>query len=298
MINKNQRSGALPFTPPTDSPAWFLENINQPGESCYAPYAEGSVHFLSWNWSDQSLPVLIFVHGFVGHARWWSFLVPFFSGRYRIAAIDLPGMGDSDALSEYSDDCFARGILAVIDEYQLDAVTIVGHSFGGVQSIRAMALRPEAFVRGIVVDSLVQFPPEDILRMIDGKTQHKYRVDQSECIQNFRLGPPQPNVIPALHDYIAYHSCTSGEQGWHWKFDPALRNFGEMRDPTLLQSVTTKVDCVYGGNSIFSTGNRPGRVLASFANAGRLMMIAEAHHHIMLDCPLELVDVINNLLEQ
>ena len=296
MENKNQSSGALPYLPVVGAPSWFLDNISQPGESRYAPYAGGSVHFLSWNWDNESLPVLMFVHGFVGHARWWSFLAPFFSDRYRIAAIDLPGMGDSDALSEYNDDCFARGILAVIDEYQLPAVTIIGHSFGGVQSIRAMALRPEVFIRGIVVDSLVQLPPEDILRMIDGKTQHKQRVDQNECIQSFRLGPPQPNLIPALHHYIAYHSCAGDEHGWYWKFDPALRNFGEIYDATFLQKVTTKVDCVYGGNSIFSTDNRPARILASFANGGQLVIIADAYHHIMLDCPLELVDAINNLL--
>ncbi len=118
------------FTPPADAPQWFVDNLNNLGESRYVPYGKGNVHFLSWNWECKSLPVLFFVHGFVGHAHWWSFLIPFFSQGYRIAAIDLPGMGDSDAPLEYTDECFANGILALVDTYQLDSVTIVGHSFG------------------------------------------------------------------------------------------------------------------------------------------------------------------------
>ncbi len=298
MTELDLNPGGQPFEAAPDAPDWFLDNLRQPGVSRHANANGRRVHFLSWNWEREDLPTLLLVHGFSGHAHWWSFLAPFFTEHYRVAAIDLPGMGDSDPLPEYSDECFARGILGVVEDYQLTRPTVVGHSFGGVQSIRAMALAPEAFGHGIVVDSLVRFPPEEPPRVIDGKPVHQLRADQAECMARFRISPPQPDQIDAVVDYIAYHSCTGDERGWHWKFDSRLRNFGEINDPALLSQVTTPVDCIYGALSMFTPGGRPQQIIESFPNGGELVMIPDGHHHLMVDHPLELVAALRQLLDK
>lgn len=285
-----------PFIPAPDAPTWFVENLRQPGTSRYAILNGSPVHFLTWNWEREELPTLLFVHGFCGHARWWSFLMPFFTDRYRVAAIDLPGMGDSGPQPEYNDECFARGILAVVEQYRIEHPTLIGHSFGGGQSIRAMGLAPDLFRHGIVVDSLVRFPPEERPRLIDGKPTHKLRPTQADCLERFRLSPPQPELIPSLFDYVAHHSCTGNDQGWHWKFDPRIRNFGEISGTALQQKVRARVDCIYGGLSMFTPDDRPRRILASFPRHGELVIVPRAHHHLMLDHPLELVDAVRKLL--
>lgn len=289
-------SPAPPYRPPSDAPAWFVENLNHPGESRYATLNDRPVHFLTWNWEQEDWPTLLFVHGFSGHARWWSFLIPFFTDRYRVAAIDLPGMGDSAPQAEYNDECFARGILAVVKQYNIDAPVLIGHSFGGGQSIRAMSLAPDRFQRGIVVDSLVRFSPEPRPPLIDGRPSHRMHATQEACLERFRLSPPQPESIPCLTDYIAHHSCTRSEQGWHWKFDPRLRNFGEVTDTALQQKIRARMDCIYGELSMFTPESRPQRILESFPNRGELIIVPGAHHHLMLDRPLQLVDVIQRLL--
>lgn len=224
--------------------------------------------------------------------------MPFFTDRYRVAAIDLPGMGDSGPQAEYNDECFARGILAVVEQHRIESPTLIGHSFGGAQSIRAMGLAPDRFNHGIVVDSLVRFPPEERPRLIDGKPSHKLRPTQADCLDRFRLSPPQSDEIPSLVDYIGYHSCTGDERGWHWKFDPRLRNFGEIHGTELQQKVRARVDCLYGGNSMFMPDNRPQRILESFPNSGELVVVPDAHHHLMVDHPLELVDALRKRLSR
>lgn len=290
-------SDASPFVPSEEAPQWFLDNIQKPGESHFVAVEDGDIHFLAWNWSDTSLPTLIFVHGFSGHARWWSFLMPFFADRYRVAAIDLPGMGDSSAFTAYDDECFARSILGLIRHYALAEVTIIGHSFGGAQAMRAMAMAPELFAHGIIVDTIVRFTGEEYSRQLEGRSSHKLRSTRAECMENFRLIPPQPEVVPVLVDYVAHHSCTGNGDGWHWKFDPQIRNAGEIRSPDILHQVRTRVDCIYGEQSLFSADNLPQRILESFPNHGQLILVPDAHHHLMLDHPLELVAAIKRLLE-
>lgn len=289
------------FVPGPDAPQWFVDNLRQPGESRHATVVDEAtgtqsrVHFLSWNWHNDTRPTLLLLHGFSGHANWWSYLAPFFADRYRVAAIDLPGMGDSDHLAAYDHDCFARGIIAVLRQHGIARATIIGHSFGGAQAARAMAMAPELFEHGIIVDTMMRFG-DHRPTLLDGRKRHRVRASRADCIADFRLMPPQPVVLQPLVDFIAFHSCTPTTDGWQWKFDPGLRNFGEISGTSIPAEVPTRVDCVYGELSMFSADGMPQKVLESFANHGELVMIPDAHHHLMLDHPLELVDALNRLL--
>lgn len=251
---------------------------------------------LAWNWERSELPTLMFVHGFGAHCHWWSFLAPFYIERYRVVALDLPGMGDSQPPAAYHDDCFALAIIGCIEKNHLDPVHIVGHSFGGAQSLRAMAKAPHLFSRGVIVDSNIGLPPEPPIRRLQPKGKHKLSQSQVECESRFRLVPSQHNWIPALTEYIAFHSCTQNKEGWHWKSDPDCINVGELEDPELLQSVPTKIDMIYGEQSFLNIKNKPARVFSHFAQPGKLLIIPGAGHHIMVDRPLELVAAIDSLL--
>ncbi len=281
----------------SEAPQWFVDNLHQAGESHVVEIVGCRAHFLAWNWERTELPALIFVHGFGGHAHWWSFIAPFFTQHFRILALDLPGMGDSGPPREYHDSCFAEVIIGLIKHYQLQEVTIISHSFGGVQTMRAMMMQPELFSHCIIVDSMVNMNPEQPIPIIPARGTHKYTNSREECLQRFRLMPPQPDVIPSLEKFIGHYSCIESEQGWHWKFDPNVRNFGEINDLKALRKISARVDCIYGELSMFNVNDLPTKVLNSFSNHGDLIMINNAHHHIMLDHPLELVEAINKLLD-
>ena len=96
-------------------------------------------------------PPLFLVHGLGGTIENWLALAPPLAADHRVFVPDLPGHGASDLLREARDvDALAEAVLGIADaEEACDAVWI-GHSLGGVVSIRAAALRPDA-VRGIVL---------------------------------------------------------------------------------------------------------------------------------------------------
>ena len=278
------------------APDWFLENLKKPGESIITKVAGRSVHMLTWNWQATDLPTLALVHGFGAHAYWWSYLAPFFIDTYRVAAIDLPGMGDSEPPMNYEDNCFAQAIINCIEQHRLDPVRIIGHSFGGAQSMRAMGMAPQLFEYGIIVDTNVRLAPEPLIRKLQPKGTHKQSVTREACEARFRLVPPQPNYIDPLVQHIAHHSCTSDQNGWHWKADPNCINVGEIEDAAVLHAVSTRVDLIYGENSFLNVDNKPQKLLNELPNCGQLVTIPKAGHHIMVDYPMELVSAIKELL--
>lgn len=286
----------MSYTPPAAASRWFIDNLRQPGVSRTVAFEDSHVHFLSWNWDNSDLPVLVLLHGFSGHANWWSFLAPFFSDRYRIAAIDLPGMGDSGRLAEYRENSYAEGLLAVLRAEGLEQVTVVAHSFGGIQTLRMLCQAPGLFRRGIIVDSFICLPPAERPPILTPRNHHRMYASRAECMGRFRLVPPQGASDPVIMDFVAWHSCEESDGGWHWKFDPRATNMGEQLDPAALAGITARVDFIYGDESIFHSDGRPGRLLDSVGNPGEAVIVPEAHHHLMIDHPLELVAEINRLL--
>jgi pimeloyl-ACP methyl ester carboxylesterase len=96
-------------------------------------------------------PPLVLVHGLGGTIENWRALAPPLAAGHRVLVPDLPGHGHSEALAEAKDvDALAEAALGIVDaEDACDAVW-VGHSLGGLVSLRAAVLRPDS-VRGVVL---------------------------------------------------------------------------------------------------------------------------------------------------
>jgi pimeloyl-ACP methyl ester carboxylesterase len=96
-------------------------------------------------------PPLVLVHGLGGTIENWGALAPPLAARHRVVVPDLPGHGGSELLSEARNvDALAEAVLGVTDAEDVRDAVWIGHSLGGVVSLRAAALRPDA-VRGIVL---------------------------------------------------------------------------------------------------------------------------------------------------
>ena len=78
-------------------PDWFRWAISHPGQSQFVMVAGCRIHYLHWG-REPARPGergLLFVHGGGAHSHWWSYIAPYFTRDFRVAAIDLSGMGDS-----------------------------------------------------------------------------------------------------------------------------------------------------------------------------------------------------------
>jgi pimeloyl-ACP methyl ester carboxylesterase len=93
----------------------------------------------------------VLVHGLGGTIENWRALAPLLAARRRVIVPDLPGHGRSGPLPEARDvDALADAVLAVVLAEDAEPAVWVGHSLGGLVSLRAVVRRPGA-VRGVVL---------------------------------------------------------------------------------------------------------------------------------------------------
>ncbi|HZR38428.1 MAG TPA: alpha/beta hydrolase [Nevskia sp.] len=277
-------------------PSWFRQAIACEAVSFFLPFEGVQLHYRCWNADEAGKPALLFLHGYRGHCRWWDFIAPFFTERFRVAALDFSGMGDSGWRPAYALRQHSAEIGAVIRHAGLAPATVVGHSYGGSRLLRACADGVAGIGHAIVLDSFVNFPDRDPVRSQEPLGRRTPYPDLATALSRFRLIPPQA-AEPWLFDYVARHSLKAAEGGWQWKFDPALP-FGapELDGPELLQRITVPVSYICGERSAVVDAARARRIAGQLARGRGPVILPQAGHHLMLDQPLALVAALRALL--
>ena len=100
------------------------------------------LHLLEWGEPDA--PPLLLLHGGNQSAHSWDLVSLHLADRYHIYALDQRGHGDSEWArdAEYAPNQMARDALALIAQEGVAAPIVVGHSMGGMVTMRLTALEP------------------------------------------------------------------------------------------------------------------------------------------------------------
>ncbi|MEM1433005.1 MAG: alpha/beta hydrolase [Pseudomonadota bacterium] len=284
------------------APNWFQNAIDEPCESRTVAVSGADIHYLRWA-RDETLPGLVLVHGNGAHAQWWRFIGPFFLDDYRVAALDLSGMGDSGHRDVYSPERYAEEVMSVAADagFGTDFI-VVGHSFGGFVTIQT-AIRYGKQLRGVVlVDSPVRPPDYDWERDPRRSPIRPKRIYESfdEALSRFRLMPPQECENDFILDFIGRNSVMPAEGGWTWKFDDQmfskLTNFQNTGED--LKQLPCRVAVLYGEESALFDQEIADYMFAVLDESVPFMAIPEARHHVFLDQPLAFVAALRMLLAE
>lgn len=287
----------------TGAPFWFERALAAPSSRDVAVVDGVPIHYEVWG--ERSSPGLVLVHGSNAHLEWWRFVAPFLADRFRVAALDSSGNGDSGWREQYTGESFAREAMAVARHAQLaPRPFLVGHSFGGFVALEA-GHRHGADVGGIVlVDFTVASPEAHFewgLRAVrEGKKRRTTRVYESldEALARFRLLPDQPVRHAPVMDHIARHSVRAVEGGWTWKFDPTLFDHLEMgADQARKFARLTCRSALILGEASEDEGVL-GAPYMSEISGGKLPVIAipGVHHHLMFEEPVALAMALKGIL--
>ena len=75
----------------------------------------------------------VFVHGYLGSSKMWTFQKEFFSKDYRVIIPALPGFGESHNIKSLdSINKMAGEIIDLLDQKNIDKFNLIGHSMGGM----------------------------------------------------------------------------------------------------------------------------------------------------------------------
>lgn len=135
------------------------------------PASESAVDLAYEVSGKRDKPVLMLVHGGTASRRAWDLVMPALRSSHRVVAVDLRGHGHSPAPDlGYSALQLSADINRVVDELELEQVTLIGHSLGGMAAIFLAAHRRD------VVDKLVLINTPVVPRSIDALTRLEARV--------------------------------------------------------------------------------------------------------------------------
>jgi len=280
-------------------PKWLSWSLGRPGRSRYVSVDGRRLHYLEWDGPTPSVPTLLLVHGFRGHAHWWDGIAPYLAEDFRVLALDLSGMGDSDPRSEYPVYFGALDIAELLDALATGPVIGIGHSYGGARMLRACVDRPELFQRLIVCDSFVllagvEVPPDTASPVL----VKRYYPDLQTALARYRLMPEQPGSLLAMLGHIARHSLRQEAEGWCWKFDPRLpRLVSDEEDGRLyLPRVPRPVDIVYGECSVIVDRDMARHYVELLPQGRGPFGMPGTYHHMMIDQPLAMIAMLRGLL--
>ena len=95
---------------------------------------------------------MVLLHALGERRSHWEPVIGRFAGRFQVISVDLRGHGDSDWPGEYRFELMRQDVLDVLDQLDLGAVTLVGHSMGGAVAYLLAMQYPERVARLIVED--------------------------------------------------------------------------------------------------------------------------------------------------
>ena len=284
----------------SNAPDWFFDAIKIEPQECEIENVKGNLSYSKWQCESKNNNLLILIHGTGAHKKWWYPIAPQFTKNTSVIAVDLPGMGDSGFRKKYSIKDFGQCIISIIEKEKsdmlIDNVSIVGHSLGGQVAGYVASEKKELVSNLIMIDTFIRPPDWDPeqheggpLRMI------KYYPDKTTILKRFRLLPEQECFNDWFVRYISEHSVRKTNEGWRWKFDDSMFNSLER-----LFGYQFSFGCpalfIHGANSLLMSGNILGNIKNMYSDIMEFEEIPGAAHHVPLDKPIEIVDIINKRL--
>lgn len=291
-------------------PRWFANALAHEPEVSWHVVQGARIETLTWG--ERGAPGLLLLHGKMAHARWWSFIAPWFAGSHRVVALSFSGMGGSDWRGTYSAQTMADEAMAVAAAGGLfDAQRpplVVGHSFGGFVSLLC-AHQHGARLDGVFTLDMPLMSREQRqartrpgLRQAIALRPTKLYPSLAAALARFRFAPEQPCENLYIADHIARTSLkqvqgNDGASAWTWRFDPRVAPVGPGNAALALAEAACPVAIGWGADSALVTADVARHVCELAGPAAPHIEIPAARHHVMVDQPLALVSALRALLQ-
>ncbi|MEJ7935997.1 alpha/beta hydrolase [Sphingobium sp. AN558] len=284
------------------APAWFEEAVAMPFQRPACEWEGAALELLCWG--EVGRPGLLLLSGNNAHAHWWSPIAARLSETYRVAALSWSGMGMSGWRTSYSIANYAQEAMAAARAADLFAggpPVLVAHSFGGGPALEAGCAHGEVLAGAIILDSLLA--PDGGKPVLPVRNTHRIYATQAEALARFRLAPPQTCDNLFYMDWVARHALCEVEEdgtaGWRWCIDPSLWEKLHWHDKWhALTHARCPLAIIRGEESCLVTGEQFEIVQAHTPAETLFETIPGAGHHVMLDQPLAVIDLIDRMATQ
>jgi esterase len=185
------------------------------------------LHYLDYG--NPGAPPLIMLHGLAGHAHTFDLIAPRLVDRYHVLSLDIRGRGESDWApgGDYSFAAYLSDVTEMLVALDLERVSLIGTSMGGLITMMLAAHRPDLVERAVINDIGPEIDPRGLerIRAYVGNAPERFP-DETSLVTWFRENYPE--MLGHLNDddlrAWAMHSVKLGQAGGYvWRMDPAIR---------------------------------------------------------------------------
>lgn len=238
---------------------------------------------------------LIFLHGWSIDSTYWRDQIDYFSDKYSVYAIDLPGFGDStaDNRTDWTIEEYALDVKDFIKTMELKNIILIGHSMSGSIALD-VAIKSSDEIIGIIGvdnfkmigDNAIAENREEVARFII-QLNNDYETAVTDYANNFLFMPSTPEDVRKriLKDYKKVDENTGIET-----FRASLEYAGMLR--TNLQMLPHKLHLVNSDN--YPTDEAS---LEEYCKNGfELRIISGTGHYPMVEKPQEFTRLLNDVV--
>jgi len=101
---------------------------------------------------------LLFIHGWGINQTYWDNQVNFFSKKFRVVTLDLPGFGKSGKnRTSWTVEDYGNDISLVLEKLELKNVILIGHSMSGAIIVETAIKNPSKIIALVGVDNFNEF---------------------------------------------------------------------------------------------------------------------------------------------
>ncbi|NQF12950.1 alpha/beta hydrolase [Brevibacillus sp. HB1.3] len=241
--------------------------------------------------SGEGRPVIL-LHSGGADLRDWTFVAPILAKHYQVITFDGRGCGKSPSPTETAN--YVEDLLSVMDHFQLDEATLVGHSIGGRIATDFALTYPQRVSKLVLIaPSLTGYTPSQPFTEWMQKIQEAPDVDRmvelslSACPYRVVMASPQKDfmVEMAKHNLAKMLKWATWESVWPQP--PAIERLKELANQT----------CLIIGMEDALDAKRMAEYFKEVLPERRFIEIAGADHKPTLTHPEEIARAITEFLE-
>jgi pimeloyl-ACP methyl ester carboxylesterase len=257
-----------------------------------------NLHYLDYGGNGPRSMLLL--HGGGANAHWFDLIGPHLTSYGRILAVDLRGHGDSTPAEPpvYTYDAYLQDLRALLRAEHLSNPILLGHSMGGMLSVKYAGTWPQEVRALIVCDARPVYSTAiaSALRRTGQRKSREYPT-QEDYIAHFRIRPDGLQAPQDVRRHIASHAGRQLPNGrWAHKID---RRVYAQRESIDTFSYWKQVTCPVLFLRAEHNTRLPQAALQQIRDACPQIEYAEvagAGHHLVLDQPDRTVTLVQEFL--
>ncbi len=185
------------------------------------------LHYLDYG--NPMKPPVVCIHGLSGNAHHFDGLAAHLSSDHHVMSIDVRGRGDSEwgPPGEYAPPVYVSDLSAMLEALELERVTLIGTSMGGIISMIFAGGYPQRVDRLVLNDIGPEVDPAGLRRITDYFTEAPSDFkDLAEVAAYYRANYGFLAAAPEaeLIEFVRWAVKPDGTGRLTWKIDPAVRN--------------------------------------------------------------------------